>query len=161
MTMKKMRTLCGLVCLLLCMALCACSNGSSTSGKTVDVKAAMEEIKGTYEFSDVNDVTDNMLMSVYGIDQKNVKSYAGLTDASGIQATDIMLVEANDSDAAEAVRAALQARLDNRKSQMKDYLPDVYATLEKSKVSVSGNYVALICDENQDKILSLYESCFK
>lgn len=59
------------------------------------------------------------------------------------------------------MRAALQARLDNRKSQMKDYLPDVYATLEKSKVSVSGNYVALICDENQDKILSLYESCFK
>lgn len=83
--MKKMRTLCGLVCLLLCVALCACSNGSSTSGKTVDVKAAMEEIKGTYEFSDVNDVTDNMLMSVYGIDQKNVKSYAGLTDASAFR----------------------------------------------------------------------------
>lgn len=157
--MKKMKTLCGLVCLLLCVALCACS--SNTSGKTVDVKAAMDEIQSTYEFSDVNEVTDNMLMSVYGIDQKDVKSYAGLTDASGIQATDIMLVEATDSDAAEAVRAALQARLDNRKSQMKDYLPDVYATLEKSKVSVSGNYVALICDENQDKILSLYESCFK
>lgn len=157
--MKKMKTLCGLVCLLLCVALCACS--SNTSGKTVDVKAAMDEIQSTYEFSDVNEVTDNMLMSVYGIDQKDVKSYAGLTDASGIQATDIMLVEATDSDAAETVRAALQARLDNRKSQMKDYLPDVYATLEKSKVSVSGNYVALICDENQDKILSLYESCFK
>lgn len=157
--MKKMKTLCGLVCLLLCVALCACS--SNTSGKTVDVKAAMDEIQSTYEFSDVNEVTDNMLMSVYGIDQKDVKSYAGLTDASGIQATDIMLVEATDSDAAETVRAALQARLDNRKSQMKDYLPDVYATLEKSKVTVSGNYVALICDENQDKILSLYESCFK
>ena len=157
--MKKMKTLCGLVCLLLCVALCACS--SNTSGKTVDVKAAMDEIQSTYEFSDVNEVTDNMLMSVYGIDQKDVKSYAGLTDASGIQATDIMLVEANDSDAAETVRAALQARLDNRKSQMKDYLPDVYATLEKSKVTVSGNYVALICDENQDKILSLYEGSFK
>ncbi|MFR7477822.1 MAG: DUF4358 domain-containing protein [Acutalibacteraceae bacterium] len=157
--MKKMKTLCGLVCLLLCVALCACS--SNTSGKTVDVKAAMDEIQSTYEFSDVNEVTDNMLMSVYGIDQKDVKSYAGLTDASGIQATDIMLVEATDSDAAETVRAALQARLDNRKSQMKDYLPDVYATLEKSKVTVSGNYVALICDENQDKILSLYEGSFK
>ena len=157
--MKKMKTLCGLVCLLLCVALCACS--SNTSGKTVDVKAAMDEIQSTYEFSDVNEVTDNMLMSVYGIDQKEVKSYAGLTDASGIQATDIMLVEATDSDAAETVRAALQARLDNRKSQMKDYLPDVYATLEKSKVTVSGNYVALICDENQDKILSLYEGSFK
>ena len=49
-----------------------------------------------------------------------------------------MLVEATDSDAAETVRAALQARLDNRKSQMKDYLPDVYATLEKEQSSPSA-----------------------
>ena len=155
--MKRICTVCSLVlCLLLAMT--ACSGGS---GKTVDVKAALEEIRSTYEFTDVMDVTDNMLMSTYGIEADDVKSYAGIVDASGIRAAEVMLVEAKDADSAERVRAALQARLDNRRAQMKDYLPEVYATLEKSKVSVSGNYVALICDENQDKILSLYEGCFQ
>lgn len=158
--MKRICTVCSLVlCLLLAMT--ACSGGSSGSGKTVDVKAALEEIRSTYEFTDVMDVTDNMLMSTYGIEADDVKSYAGIVDASGIRAAEVMLVEAKDADSAERVRAALQARLDNRRAQMKDYLPEVYATLEKSKVSVSGNYVALICDENQDKILSLYEGCFQ
>lgn len=158
--MKRICTVCSLVlCLLLAMT--ACSGGSSGSGKTVDVKAAMEEIRSTYEFTDVMDVTDNMLMSTYGIEADDVKSYAGIVDASGIRAAEVMLVEAKDADSAERVRAALQTRLDNRRAQMKDYLPEVYATLEKSKVSVSGNYVALICDENQDKILSLYEGCFQ
>ena len=158
--MKRICTVCSLVlCLLLAMT--ACSGGSSGSGKTVDVKAALEEIRSTYEFTDGMDVTDNMLMSTYGIEADDVKSYAGIVDASGIRAAEVMLVEAKDADSAERVRAALQTRLDNRRAQMKDYLPEVYATLEKSKVSVSGNYVALICDENQDKILSLYEGCFQ
>lgn len=158
--MKRICTMCSLVlCLLLAMT--ACSGGSSSSGKTVDVKGALEEIRSTYEFTDMMDVTDNMLMSTYGIEADDVKSYAGIVDASGIRAAEVMLVEAKDADSAEKVRAALQTRLDNRRAQMKDYLPEVYATLEKSKVSVSGNYVALICDENQDKILSLYESCFR
>ena len=158
--MKRICTVCSLVlCLLLAMT--ACSGGSSGSGKTVDVKAALEEIRSTYEFTDMMDVTDNMLMSTYGIEADDVKSYAGIVDASGIRAAEVMLVEAKDADSAERVRAALQTRLDNRRAQMKDYLPEVYATLEKSKVSVSGNYVALICDENQDKILSLYEGCFQ
>ena len=159
--MKRICTMCSLVlCLLLAMT--ACSGGSnSSSGKTVDVKGALEEIRSTYEFTDMMDVTDNMLMSTYGIEAEDVTSYAGIVDASGIRAAEVMLVEAKDADSAEKVRAALQTRLDNRRAQMKDYLPEVYATLEKSKVSVSGNYVALICDENQDKILSLYESCFR
>ena len=61
--MKRICTMCSLVlCLLLAMT--ACSGGSSGSGKTVDVKGALEEIRSTYEFTDVMDVTADIAKDI-------------------------------------------------------------------------------------------------
>ena len=77
--MKKMKTLCGLVCLLLCVALCACWS-ERQAGKPWTSKPLWTKSRARMNFPTSMNVTDNMLMSVYGIDQKDVKSFAGLTE---------------------------------------------------------------------------------
>jgi len=61
-----------------------------------------------------------------------------------LMADEIVLIEAMDAQAAGRVKEKLEGRYQSKLNETRDYLPDEFAKIENSKVSVNGNFVAMI-----------------
>ena len=53
--------------------------------------------------------------------------------------------------------AALQVVVDEKRSEMQDYLPEQFEIVDKSSVKSKGNYVYLVISEQADAILQVIE----
>ena len=74
-----------------------------------------------------------------------------------IERDEIVLIEAADSAAAGRVKTALEARLEIKKNEMRDYLPDEYAVIAKCGVRQDGTLVAMIVSPDEKEISGAYQ----
>ncbi len=54
--------------------------------------------------------------------------------------------------------AALQTVIDQKRSEMENYLPDQFQIVDKSSVQVQGNYVYLVISEQADAIRQIIQA---
>lgn len=154
---KKVRSIL-LLALVVMMAVSAagCSGGTKTAdmdvAKVMDAMLEKAPIEGGIELSQ-----DDML-NFYGIQSEDMEAFAANLAADGITAKEIVLVKAKDEDSAKTVESKLQSRLDARRNEFNNYLPDQYAIVEKSEVKRDGVYVRLIISPQQDELVELYNS---
>ena len=147
---KKVRSVL-LLALAVMMAVSAagCSGGTKTAdmdvAKVMDAMLEKAPIEGGIELSQ-----DDML-NFYGIQSEDMEAFAANLAADGITAKEIVLVKAKDEDSAKTVESKLQSRLDARRNEFNNYLPDQYAIVEKSEVKRDGVYVRLIISPQQDE----------
>ena len=158
--MKKFVVILLTLCLVFALTACGGKTETNTnSTKTVDLPAVYAGFGLNSE--DMLPLAETDLMEYYGIDAANVKQFAGAVNLTGISAEEIVLIEAVDANAAASVKAQLDARYDSKAAQMKDYLPDQYAIIEKCSVRVDGNFVAMIVSENAETYVAAYEAAIK
>ena len=156
---KKVRSVL-LLALAVMMAVSAagCSGGTKTAdmdvAKVMDAMLEKAPIEGGIELSQ-----DDML-NFYGIQSEDMESFAANLAADGITAKEIVLVKAKDEDSAKDVETKLQNRLEARRNEFNNYLPDQYAIVEKSEVKRDGVYVRLIISPQQEELVELYNSYF-
>ncbi len=154
--MKKLFS--ALLILALCLALAACSSGGKTA-KNVDLKAVYDSFGISDE--EMLALTSDDLMEYYGIEASDVKQFAGAVNMSGISAEEIVIIEAKDSKAAAAIKGHLDDRYASKSAQMKDYIPEQYAIIEKCSVAQSGNFVSMIISANAESYVKTYEAAIK
>lgn len=158
--MKKFAAILMTLCLL--FALTAC--GGDTKTETAAPKNAdLTAVYAGFGLSgdDMLTLAQTDLMDMYGIEPADVKQFAGAVNLTGISAEEIVLIEAVDADAAARVKTQLDARYESKANQMRDYLPDEYAIIEKCSVRVDGNYVAMIVSANAETYVAAYEAAIK
>ena len=158
--LKMKKTLALFLCILFALSCASCS--SPESAPSADLKEVLADMESQLSISDPLKVdTEDDLMTIYGIEAADVKQFAGMYSGTGINADEIMMVEAVDSDAAGRVKEKLEKRYQDKENETVQYLPDQYDIVQKGEVRVNGNYVSLLVAQDADKLFSIYEGYIK
>ena len=155
MNMKKY--ICLAVSAVLLLALAACSGGEKGKNADFQVQDAMDAMLEKAPIDDPLTLGESDMLDFFGIQSDSMEQFAAVTCSNGISAQEIVLVKATDEDSAKAVEEKLQNRLDSRKAEAKDYLPDQYAILEECEVKRDGVYVRLIISPEAQALVDIYQ----
>ena len=139
------------------LELSACSGGTA---KNADLTSAMKKMKEKITNTQMMDLSSDDLMSEYGIKPGDVKQFAAYVDSTGTKGDEIVLVQANSSEAADRIKKDLDNRYSQKEVEMKDYLPDEYAVLKKCKVNKSGDYISMIVSPQYEELEKIYKNAF-
>lgn len=142
----------------LLFALAACSSNST---KQADLAKVMNDMKAKLTNTEMMDLSKEDLMPNYGIDAADVKQFAAHVDSTGIKGDEIVIVEGKDSDAAKRIKEKLDARYQQKETEMKDYLPEEYAMLKKCTVKQDGNYISMIVSPQYEDLNKIYNAAIK
>lgn len=139
----------------------------SDDAKSVELSSVLSDINSQFDISDSTvqglkklETTDE-LDRYYMIAADDIKQFAAERSSSSTDFTEIVLVEANDSDAVNKIVTQLNSRLDAQRSTARSYTPEAVDMLEKCSVKTSGNFIYLVINEKQDEIVSLIEKAIK
>ena len=143
--------------LILALALTAC--GGKKEAAKADVK--LSEIYAAFELGDnMMTFTQEDLSDLYGIEEADVKQFAGGVNTTGVKCDEILLVEANDADAAARVKEAMDNRYQSKLNELDGYLPDEYAIAKQCSVTTNGNFVAMIVAPNAQELTKASNAAF-
>lgn len=145
-----------LCALALVLALCGCGGKAQPEQADFSVQEAMAELTQTASIDEPLALEEADMLDYFGIPAESMADFAAQTCSNGISAQEIVLVKAADEDSAGTVEEKLQARLDNWKAEMENYLPDQYDILSQCRVQRDGLYVALIVHPEHEALEELY-----
>ncbi|WP_411675961.1 DUF4358 domain-containing protein [Caproicibacter sp.] len=134
---------------------------SKAAAKEADLTMVMENMKQKITNTQMMDLSSEDLMPNYGIDPNDVKQFAAYVDSTGTKGDEILLFEASDDSAAGKIEEKLNDRYHQKEIEMKDYLPEEYAMLEKCKVERDGNFAALIVSPQYEDLEQIYHNSLK
>lgn len=152
------RTISLLLALIALLSLVGCAGSQPAD---VDLNEILTEMEKQVSLSEMMTLQESDLTDLYGIQPADVEQFYGSMVGDGISPDEIVMIKAKDADAAARVRQALESRLQNKRNEAKGYNPDAYSLMQKSKVSLKGNYVSLLVSSEQDKLTSVYDSFVK
>ncbi len=160
--MRKFRLLSILLCIGLLSAFFGCTGSAS---KDVSLFEVLNSINFKFEISEdemmrIETVDD--LELYYNIAPSDVKQFAAETTVnSATDITEIILVEAVDSTAAQRVYDALLIRYNSQRDLCASYSAELLAVVNECSVAQNGNFVSLIMSSDFDAITEWYNSHFE
>ena len=147
--------------ILLIFVLCACG-ASGAAQKTADLGALYEQLLTAAEDApEMVRVPESKLEKLFGLHPEDCGEIIVSLCAESVRADEIWLIEAKDETAADYAQEMAAARLEQRKEEMKSYLPDQYAVLQSAELLRQGNYVALLVSPSAAEMAELFEAAFK
>ena len=157
LNMKKIFALI-LTTLLIATVFTACGG----SAKNVDLKAVMEQINSTYGLDGLKNIEDtDGLHRYYQIEANQVKQFAAELTANASSYNEVVIVEAVDQSAADAVETQLNARRRSQLSTAKSYDAEQVSMIEGCEVKTNGNFVYLVIGDQYDKIVADIEAAIQ
>lgn len=134
-TMKKILLLCGAVLLVLAASACG------EKKQTVDIGQLADELLAQVEFEDeLTELGDDMIPALYGVEGA-VEQRAYLS--GGATAEEVAVFRFATEEEAQTALEALQQRLESRKTDFANYMPDEASRLENAVLRSSGCCVVL------------------
>ena len=147
-----------LAALMLMGVLAACGESSGNSGSTpsVDLNTVMTGVNTAFGIGDGMKVlsTTDELKRYYQIEAEDVKSFAAEYSTDAAVYTEVVIVEANDSAAADRVKAKLDERRTKQLSDAKSYHPEQVAIIEACSTQQAGNIVYLVISDKYSDIVN-------
>lgn len=130
------------------------SQNSAESGSAAenDNRSAAEkvaELAGEIELPSMAEVTAENLNTFLGINAEDVEEFSAQICASGAMPDEFGVFVAVDSDAAAAIKSALESRIEKQRDTYRDYTPDEMYKFDDCFVKQDGNSVYYaICADN-------------
>ncbi len=147
-----------LLCLL-CLMLCGCLLYSCGEAKEVVLSDVASEINSQFNLTGLTEIKDvQELQSIYQIDPADVKQFfAEYKTDSAEGYTEIVIVEAVNSDAVQNIKAKLENRFIAVYTDFSSNAPDMLGMVKNCSVNVDGNYVSLFICENSGEMHSTFK----
>lgn len=122
----------------------------------VKLSEVMDKINSEFSLSLTQIDSVDKLNSYYSINADDVKQFAAENDSNSDASVEIVMVEAKDATAADAVEKALTARYNSIHSQYSSYSPELLDMVNKCKVTKDGNFVSMIVADKAEDMLKIY-----
>ena len=106
-----------------------------------DVQKAVISAADLTPMAEGDNQTFKRLYGLSASDYENVLLYYPTTNMG---AEELLLIQLKDLSQQQAVKDAIESRLDTQKKSFDGYGVDQYAMLEKAVVEVQGNYILLV-----------------
>lgn len=138
--MKKL-----LACVLAALLLAGCgAEGGTKAPAEVNVTTLYTQLEGL-GLPAMVDVGPDMMLSLYGIEEADVKQAKVAISDDGLRADEVWLLEAVSADAAKKLEGLVKNRIQQKDDESITYSPEQNAIVKKSYTEVAGNYVFFIC----------------
>lgn len=124
----------------------------SAQGAGKSISDIYGEISQTVSLNSPMLVPDDFIMNYYGIDVSTLDEYVFSMSEAAISAETVVILKAKDAGSTGTLKDSLQMVIDQKRSEMENYLPDQFQIVDKSSVQVKGNYVYLVISEQADAI---------
>lgn len=147
-----------LILIAMILTLSACGGKKEEPAKSADLPAVLTAFNLSEDMM-LLDLDD--LGALYYVNSADVEQCAAAIHMSGINADEIILLEAVDADAAARLKKILDDRYQAKLNEMRDYIPEEYAIIESCSVTQNGNYVAMIVAPNAAELVDIYNKSFK
>lgn len=134
---------------------------AKSAPKEANLASVMETMKQKLTNKQMMDLSSDDLKPNFGIDPKDVKQFAAYVDSTGTKGDEILLFEGTDDGAAGRIEEKLNDRYHQKEIEMKDYLPEEYAVLQKCKVERNGNFTAMIVSPQVEELEQVYHDALK
>ncbi len=138
----------------------ACSDSASKEEPTVDLGAVMTGIGDLASGEDMLDLTEEELLSFYGIEAGEYVQFAAKINVSGVSADEIVFIEAADENTAQSVKDKLETRYQAKLNETKNYYPEEYEKIQSSQVRQNGNFISMVVSDNAEEINAAYDAAF-
>ncbi len=120
-----------------------------SDAKAEDVAQAVTE---TLDMENLLLADNQMIKRFYGLDPASFESCILYYPVSNMMAEEILIVKLSDLSQQEAVRAAMEARVDTQKNTFEGYGVEQYEMLSKNTVIlIKGNYALLAVNKDSAK----------
>jgi len=118
-----------------------------------DPAAVREAVTAQMDMTNVLEADNQMIRRLYGLD---IAAYEGCClyyPATNMGAEELLIVKLSDPDQAEAVRSAIEARLQTQKNTFDGYGVEQYDLLTNhAVVEVRGNFVLFAVGQTSDQV---------
>ena len=156
------------MCFLMIFAFAGCKSDSASDASSGDTEKevvlsdVLDKINSKFSVP-VDDMTaietTDDLELYYNIAPADVKQFAAQTTKNtATDISEIILVEAVDSDAAQRVYDALEYRYSSQRDLCASYSAELLAIINKCSVEIDGNFVSLIMSDSSKDITDYYNS---
>ena len=136
--MKK--TLSLLLSVSLCLTLAACGGGKKPFSPAEDA-AQLRDTQGVFT-AGLTQIDQTTACALYGIDEATVTASA--VYGSTTSAEELAIFTFSSTEDAETAQALLQYRVEDRKEELENYLPNELPKLDKAVIEVRKNSVLLV-----------------
>ena len=135
------------------------TSNSSDSEKTVkSIDEIYQEIEQSVSLQSPQRMDEDFILNYYGIDVTTLEEYVFSMSEDAAQAETIVIMKVSNSEDLEEFADCLQTIVDDKKSEMENYIPEQFAIVEKSRVRTKDDYIWLVISDNADKITDVIES---
>ena len=143
------------VALVLCLSIFA-----GCGAKEVNLADLMDKMNSEYSVDATKYETKDDMYKYYNINADDIKQFAAEVGKSDTDSknTEVVLVEATDSDAASRVETALTNRYNSIFQQNASYSADM---VKNCKVTKDGNFVTMIIGEKASDMLTMFNDSIK
>ena len=100
---------------------------------------------------------NNMVKRLYGINPSEYEGVMLRYPSTNMNVDEVLLVKLKSTQQQEAVKAAIESRLETQKKNFDGYGTNQYSILEKSVIDVRGNYIMFAVAEKTDPIVRAFE----
>ncbi|MBC8569855.1 DUF4358 domain-containing protein [Zongyangia hominis] len=95
------------------------------------------------------------------LDTSALDEYTLFVSSSGATPEEIAVFKLGDGGDAKALKAAIDARVQQQKDGFVDYVPEEMPKLENCVILSEGNYYALVVAGDASQAEKIFEDCFK
>lgn len=134
---------------------------SAQEDKKINIQDIYNTITQTVTLNSPMIVPDNFISNYYGIDVSTLEDYVFSMSEAAISAETIVILKAKDGVSTENLAACLQVVIDQKKSEMENYLPEQFQIVERSSVQIKDSYVYLVISEQADAISQIIQSALE
>ena len=159
--MKYLRK--GLLVVLMVIAVCCGCSRNVPEEKDVPISDITAKLLSDLTWVDgpLYQLNETAVSKGYAFDGITLDGCEVYTAATGSTAEEIAVVKRSDKKDISDVEEAMKTRIDKKKKQFENYVPEEMYKLENAVISTHGNYAALmICDEF-DKADEVFQGCFE
>ena len=115
--------------------------------------AVREAVTAQMDLSNVLEADNQMIRRLYGLDIAAYESCILYYPATNMGAEELLIVKLSSPDQAQAVRTAIEARLQTQKNTFDGYGVEQYDLLTNhAVVEVRGNYVLFAVGQTSDQV---------
>lgn len=134
------------------------SNASDSKENTKSVGEIYQEIEQAVSLKSPQCMDDDFISNYYGINASSLEEYVFSMSEDAAQAETVIIMKVKNADDLAELTDSLQTVVDEKKSEMENYIPEQFAIVEKSRVQTKDNYIWLVISDNADAITDIIES---
>lgn len=108
-----------------------------------------EDFKSKVELEPLFEAPDDFVLNYFGIDKASLDDSIFYIAESEISTETLIIVKTNVNNK-EEVENSLNTYIENKKNELRDYLPQQYEIADKAGVCTKGDYMYLVMSENAD-----------